>query len=47
MIIFVLKPLGYRKLSHSIEVRNDALKHRESLKGFKDIYFIHLQNYQI
>ena len=33
MISFVLKPLGFRKLSHSKEMRNDALKHREGLKG--------------
>ena len=34
MKISVLKPLGFRKLSHSAEMRNDALMHREGLKGF-------------
>ena len=33
MEIFVLKPLGFRKLSHSSEMRNDALMHRDRLKG--------------
>ena len=34
MKIFVLKPLGFRKLSYSSDMRNDALMHREGLKGF-------------
>ena len=29
----VLKRLGFRKLSNSSEMQNDALKHREGLKG--------------
>ena len=29
----VLKPLGFRKSSHSSEMRNDALMHPEGLKG--------------
>ena len=29
--MFVLKPLGFRKLSHSSEMRNDALMHRVGL----------------
>ena len=29
----VLKSLGFRKLSHSSEMQNDALMHREGLKG--------------
>ena len=33
MTIFVLEPLGFRKLSHSSEMRNDALVHREGLEG--------------
>ena len=33
MKIVVLKPPGFRKLSHSSEMRNDVLMHRESLKG--------------
>ena len=33
MQICVLKPPGFRKLSHSSEMRNDALMHREGLKG--------------
>ena len=37
MKIFVLKPLGFKKLSHSLEMRNDALMHREGLKGFKGV----------
>ena len=32
--MLVLKSLGFRKLGHSSEMRNDALKHREGLKGF-------------
>ena len=28
MKIVVLKPLGLRKLSHFLEMQNDALKHR-------------------
>ena len=35
MKILVLKPLFFRKLGHSSEMRNDALMHREGLKGFK------------
>ena len=31
--IFVLKPLDFRKLSYFSEMRNDALMHREGLKG--------------
>ena len=27
--IFVLNPVGFRKLSHSSEIENDALMHRE------------------
>ena len=34
MKIFVLKPLGFRKLSYFSEMRNDALMHREGLKGY-------------
>ena len=33
MKIVVLKPLGFRKLIHSLHMRNDALMHREGLKG--------------
>ena len=33
MGIFVLKPLGLRELAHSSEMQNDALMHREGLKG--------------
>ena len=33
MKMFALKLLGFRKLSHSSEMRNDALMHREGLKG--------------
>ena len=36
MKIVVLKPPGFRKLSHFSEMRNDALMHREGLKGFED-----------
>ena len=31
--IFVLESLGFRKLSHASEMQNDALMHREGLKG--------------
>ena len=31
--IFVLKPLDFRKFSHYSEMRNDALMHRQGLKG--------------
>ena len=31
--IVILKPLGFRNLSHSSDMRNDALMHREGLKG--------------
>ena len=31
MQIFVLKPLGFRKLSYFSEMRNEALMHREGL----------------
>ena len=31
--IVILKPLGFRKLSHSSDMQNDALMHREGLKG--------------
>ena len=30
---FVLKPPNFRKLNYSSEMRNDALAHREGLKG--------------
>ena len=33
MKMFVLKPPGFMKLSHYSEMRNDALMHREGLKG--------------
>ena len=33
MKIFVLKPLGFRKLSNSSEIQNYALMHSERLKG--------------
>ena len=33
MEIFVLKSLGFRKLIHSSEMQNDALRHRDGLKG--------------
>ena len=33
MKIFTSKPQVFRKLSHSPEMRNDALMHREGLKG--------------
>ena len=33
MKIFGLKPLGFRKLGHFSEMRNDVLMHREGLKG--------------
>ena len=33
MKIFVVKPVGFRKLSHSSEMQNDAFMHREGLKG--------------
>ena len=32
MKILVLKPPGFRKLSHSSEMRNDAIMHREGLE---------------
>ena len=35
MKIFFLKPLDFRKFSHFSEMRNDALMHREVLKGLK------------
>ena len=38
MTIFVLNPLGFRKLNHSSEMQNDALMHR---KGLEEICFIH------
>ena len=31
--MFVLKPLGSTKLSHFSEMQDDALMHREGLKG--------------
>ena len=31
--MFVLKPLGFRKVSHSPEMQNDDLMHRGGLKG--------------
>ena len=31
--MLALKPLGFRKLSHSSEMRNDALMYREGLEG--------------
>ena len=34
MKIFVRKPLGFMKLSHSSEMQNDALMHREGIKGW-------------
>ena len=33
MKIFVVKPLGFRKLSHASEMQNDALMYRVGLKG--------------
>ena len=33
--MFVLKSLGFRKLRHSSELQNDALMHREDVKGFE------------
>ena len=33
MNICVLKTLGFRKLSHSSEIQNYALMHREGLNG--------------
>ena len=33
MKIFVLIPLGFTKLSHFSEMQDDALMHREGLKG--------------
>ena len=33
MKIFALEPLGFRKLINSSEMQNDALMHREGLKG--------------
>ena len=33
MKCFVLQPPGFRKLSHSSEMRNDALMHRDGPKG--------------
>ena len=33
MKLFVLKPLGFRKLCHSSEMRNDALMRRGGLNG--------------
>ena len=33
MKIFGLKPPDFRKLGHYLEMRNDALMHREGLKG--------------
>ena len=33
MKIFDLNPLGFRKLSYFSEMLNDALMHREGLKG--------------
>ena len=29
----ILKPLGFRKLNHSLEMDNDDLMHPEGLKG--------------
>ena len=33
MKIVVLKQIGFRRLSHSSEMQNDALMHREGLMG--------------
>ena len=33
--MFVLKSLGFRKLRHSSELQDDALMHREDVKGFE------------
>ena len=33
MNMFVLNPLVLRELSHFSEIQNDALMHREGLKG--------------
>ena len=33
MKIFDLNPLDFRKLNHSSDMQNDALLHREDLKG--------------
>ena len=35
MNIFVPEPLGFTKLSHFSVMQDDALMHREGLKGFK------------
>ena len=48
----VLKSLSFIKLSHFPEMQNDALMHREGLKGFKDknymdymiIYYLKLKS---
>ena len=34
MTIFDLKPLDFRKLSHSSEMQTDALMHCEDFKGW-------------
>ena len=33
MNLFVLNPIGFRKLGHFSGMQNDALMHREGLKG--------------
>ena len=35
MTVFVIKPPGFRKLSHSSVMWNDVLMHREGLKGWR------------
>ena len=35
MKCFVLQPPGFRKLSHSSEMRNDALMHRDGIDRIK------------
>ena len=40
MNFLVLKPPGFRKLSHFSEMRNDALIHREGLKGYVRILIV-------
>ena len=41
----VLKSLSFIKLSLFSEMQNDALMHRESLKGFKDKNFFIVMDY--
>ena len=36
----VLNPLVFKKLSHFSEMHNDALMHREGLKGWDNLFHV-------